>query len=358
MIGVRGRIIMIIAFFSASSAICSLAWGAATLVGITGYPNDFVKVNTSTGELTVLSNVGGSGYGFPQGIYDVDSNTHKFYMPRYNGSILYLITIDTKTGALTEIPNPLQKELIALGFDISTDILCGVTGYPNDFVHIDTSTGAYTTVGNVGCSDCAFPQGISDVDPNNHMFYMLRYQPEGLHLIAVDIQTGTIVAEIPLRVSLLVVGYDPAADILFGVTGGAPNQFVHIDRVTGELTVKNNDVGCPDCGFPQGIYDVDPAGHKLYWLRNTPTERHLISIDTQTGGLVVVPEPLERELIALAVDSFPAPAWGCPSTLAPEADASVGGTTVSSAANMVNYLALLLVPISTIVLRKVLHNRR
>ena len=182
---------------------------AGQLVGVTSCClNEFVDVDAATGGLVSFANVGDATFGFAAGAAAVDPATNRFFMIRSQAGIPHLISIDTLTGALTQTP-ALSSGIMKLGFDQDDNVLVGVTSCcPNQFVHIDTATGALTVVSNVGDSGFGFSAGASAIDSASNRLFLARSQSGTPHVIAVDTLTGAVTESPALSKNLLSLGFD------------------------------------------------------------------------------------------------------------------------------------------------------
>ena len=207
----------------------------------------------------------------------------------------------------------------------------GVTGDGTSrFVHIDPCTGTQTVVAELDTPGLTgFPQGIYAVDVAARLLYLPRSQDMEPRLLAVDVETGTIEldAVVPSP-GLRVVAVDPGGAGLLGVTDGAEPRLVHIDEATGALT----DVAAFDgAGMIQGVYTVDPAQHRLYFLRGGGVSgQSLVAIDTRSGAPALDVRLAVGDLLALQLDPAADRLFGvtgcCPNQFA-LVDRATGGLT-------------------------------
>jgi hypothetical protein len=131
----------------------------------------------------VVSNVGTAADRFAP-TAAVDPGSKRFFLAKRSSP--HLVIIDTTTGGTTE--KALSQEVIALGFETSTSTLFGVTACcPNQFVSINTGTGALTVVSNVGTAADRFAAAAA-IDPNsNRCFLAKRSSPR---LVIIDTGSG------------------------------------------------------------------------------------------------------------------------------------------------------------------------
>jgi hypothetical protein len=157
-------------------------------------------------------------------------------------------------------------------------------GSPPRLLHIDPDLGTVTTVATLD-DGLPGPQGVYTLDPTRHLLYFLRdYGPGADHLAALDVGTGAVVLDTPMPdPGLIFLQYDPAADLLFGVTLCCPNVFVAVDPASGAPTPLTL-IGDATVGFPQGIDAVDPGDHLYIFERDDAGSMNLVTVDTRTGS--------------------------------------------------------------------------
>jgi hypothetical protein len=268
---------------------CSTAMAADNkLYGVTSCcPNNFVEIDPATGAQTVLSAVGDAGFGFPVGASAIDSVNNTYFIVR-NDTMgdPHILSIDTDTGAFVESP-VLDGDLIKLGFDQDDGILFGITTCcPNEFVHIDATSGAFTDIAAVGGVDFAFGGGAAATDSGGDRFFVARSFMGTPFAAAINTKTGAVTeSTMALGNELIKLGYDEDDDLLVGVTVCCPNGFVHIDQVSGAFTPVS-DVGGAGFSFAAGAFALDPATDRYFVHRadNTAMIEHVISVDTKTGA--------------------------------------------------------------------------
>jgi hypothetical protein len=212
-----------------------------------------------------------------------------------------------------------------------TGTVIGITGgEANRFVHIDPCTGTQTVLADLDTPGLTgFPQGIYAVDAAARRLYVPRSQDLEPHLLAVNVDTGTLELDAPVpSPGLRIVAVDPGGAGLFGVTDGAEPRLVHIDETTGALTDAEAFDGA---GVVQGVYAVDPAQHRLYFLRGGgDAGQNLVAIDTRSGAPVLDVRLAARDLLALQLDAEADRLFGvtgcCPNRFA-LVDRDTGGVT-------------------------------
>lgn len=207
----------------------------------------------------------------------------------------------------------------------------GITGgEASRFVHIDPCTGAQTVLADLDTPGLTgFPQGIYAVDAAARRLYVPRSRDLEPYLLAVNVDTGAIELEAAVpSPGLRVVAVDPGGAGLFGVTDGAEPRLVHIDETTGALT----DVAAFDgAGMVQGVYAVEPAQHRLYFLRGGGISgQALVAVDTRSGAPAVDVRLAVGDLLALQLDPATDRLFGvtgcCPNRFA-LVDRNTGGVT-------------------------------
>jgi hypothetical protein len=194
-----------------SSSLLALGYdsNAGQLFGVTSCcPNEFVHVDMNSGTLTSLASIGDMGFAFVAGASAIDAATNRFFMIRHTAGVPHLIAIDTNTGALTETP-ALSTGIMKLGFDEDDNVLAAVTSCcPNQFGHLDTTTGAFTAIADVGDMGFGFSAGASAVDSGGNRLFLARSQAGVPHVISVDTLTGAITESPALAENLLSLGFD------------------------------------------------------------------------------------------------------------------------------------------------------
>lgn len=169
----------------------------------------------------------------------------------------------------------------------SEGALVGVTACcPNRFVRIDRCSGKADVLAQVGDLDVGFPQGVYTFDPVHHRMLVLRLEGGTEFLVALDAATGAEASKVALPEQLVMLDYDSGADAILGVTTCCPNRLVRVDPATGAFTALA-DVGDQTVGFVQGVYTVDPVGHRLFYLfMDASQQLSIVSRDTATGALL------------------------------------------------------------------------
>ena len=238
--------LILIAFWLIVASSLPSASASGTLFGVTACcPNQFVHINPSTGEQIPLSTVADESY-FYTGFPAFDPNTHRMFFFRERASDMeyHLITIDTKIGDVVE--GPTMSPLAYLGFDPNTNTLFGVTVCcPNQFVHINPSTGEQTPLSTVG-DESYFFSGFPAFDPNTHRMFLLRARASDMeyHLITIDTKTGDVV-EGPTTSFIDYLGFDPSySDVITLIPVKWQDEIdemvIPYDKVDLNFTFKNN----------------------------------------------------------------------------------------------------------------------
>ncbi len=286
---------------SAGCKSCQRPPDQGRLLGITSCcPNEFTEIDPAAGTLNNQLEVGGMGFGFPVGATAVDSGSDIFYVIRHTAGVPHVLSIETNSATFVESP-PLSSSLLALGYDANAGQLFGVTSCcPNEFVHVDTTTGALTPLASIGDMGFSFAAGASAVDPTTNRFFMIRHTAGVPHLIAIDTNTAALTETPALSTGIMKLGFDEDDNVLVAVTSCCPNQFGHLDTTTGAFTAIA-DVGDMGFGFSAGASAVDSGGNRLFLARSRAGVPHVISVDTLTGATTESPV-LAENLLSLGFD--------------------------------------------------------
>lgn len=267
-----------------------------TLYGITSCcPNQFVRINLTTGGFTVLGNVGDAAMGFSDGV-TVDAAGHR-YMANVETPPTgwHIRMIDLASGAFTDTPG--TSQLTSMAFDAGNRTLYGVkVCCPNQFVHINLNNGVTWIVSDAVATNYSRAAAL---DPATHRYFghIRQGGPDTWHIRTFNTETGAF-TDSPATAQLLTMGFDWLDGTLVGVTACCPNNFVRIDVATGVATVLNN-VSAP--GFT-GASAIDPVTHRFFVCVDVGAGDHRIrQIDTRTGAYVDSPT-IPKSVLSLGVD--------------------------------------------------------
>lgn len=157
------------------------AWANGVWYATVYGDNNFVSVNTATGERTL---VGYTGRAFNGLSYDVTTNT--MYASAYEDNVCNLYTIDLTSGAATLIGGSAPTLFINMACDINGE-LYAVDISSDNFYHIDKMTGVAEVVGPLGYG-ANYAQSM-EFDLINDICYWAGYTATG-GLYTIDVETG------------------------------------------------------------------------------------------------------------------------------------------------------------------------
>jgi hypothetical protein len=281
-----------------------------TLFGIVFQPIPGVaRIDPVSGTTTLLADLslppGHPSPGFSAGLVD-DPTSHRlflvrvvldFTLPPPNNTTSQLVTVDSRTGAMTV--QTLSQGLAGLAFDPSTGTLFGVTAgnccpntLPISIVRVDPSTGAETSFASV-TGDAI---GLMSVDPASHSIYATSDSfatiPNTIVILTVNTLTGAVTQSPVLNPGIPSLVFDSSAGALYGTTFCCPAHFAKVDPSTGSETL----LGSYDFGmFLHGAGAIDAASHTVFVVQDVfdPLNpqlgpvAHIASINDQTGAGVL-----------------------------------------------------------------------
>jgi hypothetical protein len=280
------------------------ASSTGTLFGIDIRRSAVVSIDPSTGALTPVADLslppGQLFPGFSDSMVD-DPASHRLFLVRVVQDLSgfpptstdQLVTVDTRTGALTVSPG-LAHPVTALAFDTSNATLFGMTGdcCPNQIVSIDPSSGALTHVADLSGDSFSFlaiAPSTHSIYVNSESFAAPPPSPPTNTLLTVNTQTGVVTSSPQLSTGVNSLAFDTSLGALVGTTFFPPH-FVRIDPTTGAETL----LGSYDLGFfLEPGTAIDPASHTFFKVQDVfddPIQgpiAHIASINDQTGAGVL-----------------------------------------------------------------------
>jgi len=302
---------------------------AGTLYGITSCcPNEFVRIDLSTGTLTPLIVVGDPSFGFGSA-EAADHVTHRFFIQRMHWlgppNTNHIITIDTRTGAVTESP-PIDRTFMNLGFDPAVGLFGITSCCPNEVVRIDLSTGALTPIGVAGDPSVGF--GDADaVDLTTHRFFLQRTRwsgpPYTNHIITVDTRTGAVIESPPIDRTFMNLGFFPGFDdapfahwahdqigaiLVAGITAGCsadPPLFCPDEPITrGQMAVFLAASLGYSSGSCRGRFSDVPVGHTFCgFIERLFLDGITEGCNTANGRSFCPDEPITRGQMAVFIET-------------------------------------------------------
>ena len=272
-----------------------------TLFGLDIRRPAVVSINPGTGALSPIADLslpaGQPAPGFSDSMASDPAN-HRLFLIRvvYDFSTFppnitdQLITVDTRTGALTVSPG-LAHPVTSMAFDVSSGILLGFTGdcCPNQIVSIDPATGVLSHVADLAGDTFSFIA----VSPTTHSVYVNSESfaapppnPPVNTMLTVNTLTGAVTSSPPLNRGVNSLVFDTSLGALFGVTFFPPH-FVRVNPTTGEEAL----LGSYDFGFfLEPGTAIDSATHTVFNVQDDFSApflgpiAHIASINDQTGA--------------------------------------------------------------------------
>lgn len=275
--------------------LAAAASSSGTLFAVRG-ETQVVSIDPSTGAMTTIADVTAPFPGDALGDLASDPATHQLFTVQTTWTFdptqfppliasYQLVTIDTKTHALTTSPDLPQS--LSLAFDPSTHTLFGLTQCcPAQIVRVDPSTGGETAVATV---DGAQLSSMA-VAPDTSSIYIAStifgaYPPTGV-LLRVNTITGAVTTGPSLGVGVIALAYDSSAHALFGKTFCCPTGVVRIDPSTG----VEGAVGTFDLGYGNSLA-VDPGSHTIFAMEDAQGamsfDQFVASIDDRSGAIAL-----------------------------------------------------------------------
>ena len=159
------------------------------LYGIDIALDRLVAIQASTGQ---LETIGSLGVNFPNVAGLAFDPTNQILYATSNGAAANLYTVDTSTGAATEV-GPLGTNVPGLAFNPNTSTLYGVSGQTDALYTIDTATGAATQIGllNVNTSFCGLAYDIV-----TDTLYLSDTISDSLYSINVDTGQAALIGDL------------------------------------------------------------------------------------------------------------------------------------------------------------------
>ena len=240
-----------------------------------------VKINATTG---IITTIGGGGPNLTGFAYDKIENVT--YAMDFNG-VLY--TIKLENGALTRIGGD-YSAAIALACS-GNGTLYAISSLYDNFAMIDKTTGAATTIGNLGVN-LNYAQDIA-YDRDNNILYGTLFLDDsligGLYVINTTTGAATLIANLGDLFAGLAIPYDYTV----GIREEDPNQvkiypnpsdgFIHLDL----------DENCTDCYVEVfnllgvSVYSTTISESMTIDLSNNPAGIYFLSLRNKESVLGV-----------------------------------------------------------------------
>lgn len=280
------------------SQVRGLAFDAntGTLYGSNSSTDELVTIDVTTG---LASAVGSVGFGNVKGLaFDVNGN--KLY--GVDVTTDQVISINTTNGAGTLIGGLSFLQVQGSAFDSARQILYGVDPNRDVIVQIDPITGVGRTF--IGSAGTLADQGFNDIralafDSTNNRLVAVDFASD--QFLAIDTNTGaaTMIGAVS-GTDIEALAFDPVGGLLYGIDNGTDN-LVNIDLSNGTPTIVGNLAG-------QGFTDIralafDGAGSRLFAMDFSQSPRRLVSINPVNAMGTVIGPMTESGLEGLSFDN-------------------------------------------------------
>ncbi len=243
-----------------------------TLLGFTGdcCPNQIVSIDPVTGTFTHIADVIGNSFSFmafSPSTHSLYINSESFAAPPPNPPINTLLTVNTQTGLVTSSP-PLARGVSSLAFDTSLGALFGVTFFPPQFVRIDPTTGAETSLGSYNFG--FFGEPATALDPATHTFFKVQdmfddpVQGPIAHIASINDQTGAGVLGGTTGTNLAAIAFEPVlitpesikADVRTALASGAITNPDFAGALLAQLSAAETARSRGQCTTAANIYNA------------------------------------------------------------------------------------------------------
>lgn len=165
------------------------------------------------------------------------------------------------------------------------------TSSGNQVIRIDPTTGARTVVAMVPNGQSSLLNGIATIDTAGRRYFLITVEGGIRRLLAVNVQTGAILANPVLGYNAAFIQYDPTTDRLIGEQESGTssgNLIVSIDPVTGSPTTVAA-VPNGQAALLNGIAAIDVAGRRYFMITVGAGGQRLLVVDIQTGAILANP---------------------------------------------------------------------
>jgi len=275
-----------------------------TLVGVTQVrvsngvtQNDIVQIDEATGTVTRVNAVPASASVERSGVNAIDGSGARLFIVRGDGVSDRLVTLDASTGdVLAEAP--LATRISHLVFDPGNARVLGITigdeRGVGQIVEINTQTGTFTALGSIGGTDVGRLEevGVDALDSAGARFFVTSRLLDGSRrLLAINMETGGVLSNVPLTRRLLHMAFSARQGDLVAVTEptagetGTFNDLVRINPATGAETVLST-IGDVALTFAHpGMDAVDARSGQFFVTRFNRESDQLLSIDLSSGAI-------------------------------------------------------------------------
>lgn len=289
-----------------------VAVGALAAFKWNGTTEDYYWIDMVTGETRVVGTVGDLMW-WSQDSTAADSDSHTVYVAGSNeAGESKLYTLDTLSGELvSEVVVDIGSLQLPLALSVSLDgqSVLGFrwNGATEDYVAIDSATGAISVLGTVG--DLEMWSTETALDRAAGRMYVIGTNHGGTtKLYVLDAGTGDLLSDVPLvgsggQYDLNITGLAvSSAGTLLGFRYNfdqAVEEMVELDPTTGAITVRGT-VG--DLLMWSSVTVLNPSNDNLYVVGITAAEQDkLYTMDAATGELLyslpIADYPTEATLV-------------------------------------------------------------